>query len=61
VIPATAVRHHHERFDGSGLSEEQALDEIAQAAGSHFDPDLVAAISPRSFRSAMRPANAEMP
>lgn len=45
----------------SGVGADRALDEIAQAAGGHFDPEIVAAISPRSLRSAMRLAQAEMP
>lgn len=85
---ASAVRHHHEHFDGSGypdglcgghiplaariiavadafdalssnrsyrhgVSADRALDEIIQAAGSHFDPKIVAVITRKSARDAL--------
>lgn len=91
-----AVRHHHERFDGSGypdgllgqniplaariiavadafdalgsnrsyrrgVSADQALNIIAQAAGSHFDPEIVVAIARKPLREALLAAHGEMP
>lgn len=93
---AMAVRHHHERFDGSGypdglrgtdipvaariiavadafdalgsnrsyrrgVSADQALNMIAQAAGSHFDPKVVAAIARKPLREALLAAHGEVP
>lgn len=93
---AKAVRHHHERFDGSGypdglrgtdipvaariiavadafdalgsnrsyrrgVSAEQALDIIAQAGGSHFDPEIVAAAAGKPLHEALIAAHGEMP
>lgn len=93
---AMAVRHHHERFDGSGYPDglrgqgiplaariiavadafdalssnrsyrlattlNKALDEIAQVAGSHFDPGIVAAITRKPVREALFAAHGEMP
>lgn len=93
---ATVVRHHHERFDGSGypdglrgtdiplaariiavadafdalgsnrsyrrgVSADQALNIIAQAAGSRFDPEIVAAIARKPLREALLAAHGEMP
>jgi len=93
---AMAVRHHHERFDGSGYPDglrgqgiplaariiavadafdalssnrsyrlattlNKALDEIAQVAGSHFDPGIVAAITRKPVRDALFAAHGEMP
>lgn len=92
---AMAVRHHHERFDGSGYPDrlrgtdiplaariiavadafdalssnrsyrrgvgaEQALNIIAQAAGSRFDPNVVAAIGRGPLRDALVAAHGEM-
>ena len=93
---AMAVRHHHERFDGSGypdglrgtdiplaariiavadafdalgsnrsyrrgVSADQALNIIAQAAGSHFDPEVAAAIARKPLREALLAAHGKMP
>lgn len=93
---AMAVRHHHERFDGSGypdglrgtdipvaariiavadafdaissnrsyrrgVSADQALNIIAQTAGSHFDPGVAAAIARPPLREALIAAHGEIP
>lgn len=81
---AMAVRHHHERYDGSGypdglrgtniplaariiavadafdamssnrsyrrgISADRTLNEIAQVAGSHFDPEIIDTITRKPF------------
>lgn len=92
---AMAVRHHHERYDGSGypdglrgtdiplaariiavadafdamssnrsyrrgISADRALNEIAQVAGSHFDPEVIATITRKPFRDTLFAAHREM-
>lgn len=92
---AMAVRHHHERFDGSGypdglrgndiplasriiaiadafdamssnrsyrsgISADRALDEIARTAGSHFDPEIAAAITSNPARNSLLTAHGRM-
>lgn len=44
----------------SGISADRALNEIAQAAGSHFDSGVVAAINRKSFRDTLFAAHGEM-
>ena len=44
----------------SGISADRALNEIAQAAGSHFDSEVVAAINRKPFRDALCTAHGEM-
>lgn len=93
---AMAVRHHHERYDGSGypdglrgtdipraariiavadvfdaissnrsyrhgVSADQALNIIAQAAGSQFDPEIAASITRKPLREALLAAHGEIP
>lgn len=92
---ATAVHHHHERFDGNGYPDrlrgtdiplaariiavadtfdalttdrsyrrgvgaEQALNTIAQAAGSRYDPEIVTAIKQPPFRATLLAAQRNM-
>jgi len=44
----------------SGISADRALDEIAQVAGSHFDPEIVAVITCKPARDALFAAHGEM-
>lgn len=44
----------------SGISADRALNEIAQAAGSHFDSEVVAAINRKPFRDTLCTAHGEM-
>jgi len=44
----------------SGVSADRALNEIAQAAGSHFDPEVVAAITRNPVRGTLFAAHREM-
>ncbi|MDZ7585670.1 MAG: HD-GYP domain-containing protein [Thiobacillus sp.] len=44
-----------------GVSAEQALNIIAQAAGSHFDPEVAAAIARKPLREALLAAHGEIP
>lgn len=92
---AMAVRHHHERYDGSGYpdglrgtniplaariiavadafdamssnrsyrrgtSADRALNEIAQVAGSHFDPKVIDTITRKPFCDTLFAAHREM-
>jgi HD-GYP domain-containing protein (c-di-GMP phosphodiesterase class II) len=43
-----------------GVSAEQALNIIAQAAGSHFDPEVATAIARKPLREALLAAHGEM-
>lgn len=44
----------------SSISADRALDEIAQVAGSHFDPEIVAAIARKPARDALSAAHGKM-
>lgn len=44
-----------------GVGADQALNIIAQAAGSHFDPDVAAAIARKPLREALITAHGKMP
>lgn len=44
-----------------GVSADQALNIIAQATGSRFDPEVVAAIARKPLREALLAAHGKMP